>query len=176
MNKIKTKITFILLLFIMTNESLAQKKPEIEIDSVKLNGNNITLNSLDSFLKTQNVNELNFEEYVEKFQLSSGDKLNYYFDENIKYTVVFYGQKKSLQNITLFSDKPKLIIKGKLAQVGMSKSIFISKFPSAQFNNDSVPYEGVSSFNLNLGNGTFGNITFEFNNDEITKIYLRFIE
>ncbi|MGM0581277.1 MAG: hypothetical protein ACQETL_11390 [Bacteroidota bacterium] len=176
MNNIKTIFLFILISPLFINESFAQKKPLFNIDSILLNGNKITLNSPESFLKTQNVSELNFEEYIEEFPLSSGDKLHYYYDENIKYTLVFYSQNCHLQNITIFSDKPKLIVNRKSLNVGLSKQMFQSKFPNAQFSNDSNPFDGMSSFDLNLGNGSFGNIAFEFSNDKIAKIYLRFIE
>ena len=175
MNWTKSITLIFLFIYVFSGYCHGQNKATINIDSVKLNGYKIILSDIKTFLDNQNANQLNFKEYVEEFPTSSGDKLNYYFDENIKFTVVFFGQKSYLQNITLFSEEPTLQINDIKLSVGLSKEKFNAFFPKIVNINES-PYSGIISFNLDLNYDYYGNLAFEFKNDRLERIFLRFIE
>ncbi|WP_296623151.1 hypothetical protein [Marivirga sp.] len=175
MNWNKSKTLIFLFILICSGYCHGQNKATINIDSVKLNGYKITLSDITTFLDNQNANQLNFKEYIEEFPTSSGDKLNYYFDEHIKFTIVFFGEKSSLQSITLFSNEPTLQVNDVKLSVGLSKEKFNAFFPEI-VNGHESPYSGIISFNLDLNYDYYGNLAFEFKNDRLERIFLRFIE
>jgi|GEM_PF-4113245 hypothetical protein len=87
-----TKLQVYIILFVVMEPTLnafCQKAEIIKLDDLKINSVSIRKDSVDKFLNEFGVENLKFKEYP----LASGDKLNFYFNKNLKFIVVFFGDQ-----------------------------------------------------------------------------------